>query len=125
MSAICHSRVAGTLLTSSLPIAVIGTTRSQSSNDAFAIPSVDQLGTSYMVITSILYNSVVTDVGPFVFAIMATADNTLVTVQCNTPGASLTLTYAGQTCTKGGTMTLLLNNTQAIQVRVSFPVSGV
>jgi len=55
-------------------------------------------------------------VGPFVFAIMATANNTVITIQCNTQDSSLNLTYKSMSCIKGGWLNLTLNENQAVQV---------
>jgi hypothetical protein len=101
---------------STCPISIIGIDYSLMSSDAFVVRPVSQLGTQYMVVTSILRSDLVGVVGPFVIAIVATADNTQITVQCSSQSASLTLSSGALTCSKGGTMTLTLNQYQTAQV---------
>jgi lipoate synthase len=86
------------------------------SSDAFVARPISQLGLQYMVVTSIVRSDMAGVVGPFVIAIVATADNTQVTVQCNSVSTTLTLTSGALSCTKGGTMTLTLNQFQTAQV---------
>jgi IgGFc binding protein len=90
------------------------------SSDAFVAPPISQLGTQYIVVTSIAKNDSLGVVGPFVIAIVATVDNTQVTVQCNSRGASLTLTSGALNCTKGSKMTLTLNRFQTAEVSSYF-----
>jgi hypothetical protein len=106
----------GLFVNSTCPISVIGIDYSLLSSDAFAVRPVSQLGTKYMVVTSIVRSDLAGVVGPFVIAIVATADNTQVTVQCNSQSTSLTLSSGALTCNKGGTMTLTLNQYQTAQV---------
>jgi hypothetical protein len=70
----------GVLVTSTSPVSVIGNCYSLMSSDAFVVRPISQLGLQYMVVTSIVRSDMVGVVGPFVVAIVATADNTQVTV---------------------------------------------
>jgi IgGFc binding protein len=106
----------GVLVTSTSPVSVIGNCYSQMSSDAFVARPISQLGTQYMVATANSQPQMAGLVGPFVIAIVATVDNTQVTVQCNSPGSSMTLTSGALSCTKGHTMTLNLNQFQTAQV---------
>ena len=107
---------AGVLVSSTAPISVIGISYSLLASDAFPVRPISRLGKQYMVVTGILKSDFASVVGPYVIAVMATVDNTVVTVQCRSQNATLKLTSGALSCAKDGTMTLHLNKFQTAQV---------
>ena len=110
----CH--YSGIQIIANSSIMLMGSVINNQSNDVFVIPTTTQLGTQYVIVTSIVRNVGAYSVGPFVFAVMATVSSTIITVSCNSQDPQLLLTYGNKSCAKGGSMNLSLNQAQTVQV---------